>query len=163
MIARLLPHPAMSLFVTATWLVLNQSLAPGHIILGCILGLLLGAAFDRLQPPRLRVRKVLLFGRLAARVAVDIVHSNFAMLRSIVTGRSRSVHSGFVPIPLELSDPYGLAVLACIITATPGTIWVSYRSDDGLLLIHVFDLIDSTAAIAAITERYEQPLREIFE
>ena len=32
-----------------------------------------------------------------------------------------------------------------------------------MLLIHVFDLVDSSASIAAITQRYEQPLREIFE
>jgi multicomponent K+:H+ antiporter subunit E len=160
---RLLPHPAMSLFITVTWLVLNQSLAPGHILIGCILGLLLGAAFERIHPPRLRVRKAWLLLRLAGRVAVDVLKSNIAMLRSIVTGRSRSVHSGFVPIPLELTDPYGLAILACIITATPGTIWVSYRSDDGLLLIHVFDLVDSSNAVAAITQRYQEPLREIFE
>jgi multicomponent K+:H+ antiporter subunit E len=153
----------MSAFVMGTWLMLNQSLAPGHLLAGCVLGVLLGLLFDRLQPPRLSARKHLLLLRLAGRVALDVLESNVAMLRSIVSGRSRVVHSGFVPIPLELTDPYGLAVLGCIITATPGTIWVSYRSDDGVLLIHVFDLVDNSASIATITQRYEQPLKEIFE
>ena len=68
-----------------------------------------------------------------------------------------------VTIPLQLKDPYGLAILACIITATPGTIWMSYRPADGQLLIHVFDLIDETEWVRTVTQRYEAPLREIFE
>lgn len=160
---RLAPYPAMSLFVAATWLILNQSVAPGHLLLAAGFGLAMGAAFGRLQPPRLRIRNRRLLLRLAGRVLGDIVRSNLALLQIVVTGRTGSVHSGFVTIPLQLTDPYGLAVLACIITATPGTIWMSYRADQGLLLIHVFDLVDETTWIRTITERYEAPLREIFQ
>jgi multicomponent K+:H+ antiporter subunit E len=162
-VKRLAPYPAMSLFVMAAWLVLNQSVAPGHLLLGALFGLLMGAVFGRLQPPPLRIRNRWLLVRLAVRVLGDIVRSNLALLRIFLGGRTRGIHSGFVTIPLRLTDPYGLAVLACIITATPGTIWMSYRANQGLLLIHVFDLIDEGAWIRTITERYEQPLREIFE
>jgi multicomponent K+:H+ antiporter subunit E len=153
----------MSLFILATWLVLNQSLAPGHLLLGVILGLVLGAAFGRLQPPPLRLRNRRRLLRLVVVVFGDVVRSNLALLRILVGGRTRSVTSGFVTVPLQLTDPYGLAVLACIITATPGTIWMSYRAGEGLLLIHVFDLIDEGKWVRIITERYETPLREIFE
>lgn len=160
---RLLPYPAMSLFVFLTWLVLNQSLAPGHVLLAAALSVAAGALFGRLEPPPLRIRRRGLLVRLLFRVARDIVRSNLALLWLFLSGRSRTATSGFVTIPLQLTNPYGLALLACIITATPGTIWVSYRSRDGLLLIHVFDLIDEGAWIRTITERYERPLREIFE
>ncbi|MCC7265950.1 MAG: Na+/H+ antiporter subunit E [Caulobacteraceae bacterium] len=160
---RWLPYPAMSLFILATWLVLNQSLAPGHLLLGVILGLVLGAAFGRLQPPPLRIRDRRRLLRLGAVVVADVIRSNLALLRILVAGRARAVRSGFVTIPLQLTDPYGLAVLACIITATPGTIWMSYRAREGLLLIHVFDLVDEGEWVRTITERYETPLREIFE
>jgi multicomponent K+:H+ antiporter subunit E len=153
----------MSFFVLGTWLVLNQSLAPGHILIGILLGLLLGAAFGHLQPPPLRIRNRRRLIRLALVVLGDIVRSNIALLRILVGGRTRSVTSGFVTIPLQLTDPYGLAVLACIVTATPGTIWMSYRADEGLLLIHVFDLVEESQWIGLITERYEAPLREIFQ
>ena len=36
---RLLPYPAMTGFIFVVWLLLNQSLAPGHLILGLLLGL----------------------------------------------------------------------------------------------------------------------------
>lgn len=160
---RLIPYPAMSLFLMATWLILNQSLALGHILLGAAFGLGLGVVFGQLQAPPLRIRNRRLLLRLALRVLGDVISSNIALLRIIVGGRTRRIGSGFVTIPLQLTDPYGLAVLACIITATPGTIWMSYRARDGLLLIHVFDLVDEEAWIGLIIDRYETPLREVFQ
>ena len=73
------------------------------------------------------------------------------------------VHSGFVAIPLTITSRHGLAVLACIITSTPGTIWVSYDPIGNMLLIHVLDLVDEQTWIDTIQSRYERPLLEIFE
>jgi multicomponent K+:H+ antiporter subunit E len=70
--------------------------------------------------------------------------------------------AGFVTIPLRLRDPYGLAVLACIITATPGTLWARFDPPSGILVIHVLDIGDESDWIRAIKERYERPLLEIF-
>src|SRR5690606_30152207 len=130
LVRRLLPYPAMSLFLMATWLVLNQSLAAGHLLIGAFLGLALGAAFGSLQPPPLRIRNRRRLLRLVAVVVNDVIRSNIALLRILVSGDTTAVTSGFVVIPLRLTDPYGLAVLACIITATPGTIWMSYRAGE---------------------------------
>ena len=160
---RWLPNPAMSSFVLLTWLLLNQSLAPGHLLLGSLFGLSVGPVLRRLQTPPLRIRNHWLLLRLAGRVGWDIVQANFALLLIVLSTRTHRVRSGFVSVPLQLSDPFGLAVLGCIITATPGTIWVSYQSAERMLLIHVFDLVDEAVWIHTITDRYERPLREIFE
>ena len=69
---------------------------------------------------------------------------------------------GFVEIPLELRDPYGLAMLACIITSTPGTLWVDFNEASGTLTIHVLDLVDQTEWVRTIKGRYERLLLEIF-
>ena len=62
-----------------------------------------------------------------------------------------------------MRDPYGLAALACIITATPGTLWVKYNSADNTMLLHVLDLIDEEEWVRIIKGRYEKRLMEIFE
>jgi multicomponent K+:H+ antiporter subunit E len=160
---RWLPYPALSAFLMIVWLVLNQSVGPGHLVLGALLGIGLGKVFGRLRPPELRLRNPHKLLILAFVVAIDIIRSNFAVAKIIIQGRSRAVTSGFVSIPLRLTDPYGMVMLACIITSTPGTIWVSYDAVHGVLLIHVLDLVDEATWIHTIGHRYERLLLEVFE
>ena len=160
---RWLPHPVMAAALMAIWLLLNQSLAPGHLLLGALFGAALSALVGRLDLPPIRIQRPHLLVLLAGRVARDIVRSNIAVLTIILAGRDRQITSGFVRVPLELTNEYGLAILACIITSTPGTIWMSYEPTERVLLIHVFDLVDESTWIRMIADRYERPLREIFE
>ena len=160
---RWLPYPAMSALLLVIWLLLNQTLAPGQFVVGAILGVVLARIFRLLDAPTLRLRNPHRLLLLAARVSLDVVRSNYAVAKLIVRGQSRAVQSGFVSVPLRLTNPYALAVLACIITSTPGTIWVSYDAGRNVLLIHVLDLVDETVWIRTIRDRYEHLLLEIFE
>ncbi|MES1154127.1 MAG: Na+/H+ antiporter subunit E [Rhodanobacter sp.] len=162
MTRRWLPYPILSALLLLIWLLLNQSVAPGTILLGALLGVALAKVFGLLRPPKARLRHYPLLGRLLVRVVCDIVRSNIAVARIILRRDSR-MQSGFVAIPLTLTDHHGLAVLACIITSTPGTIWVSYDSSANILLIHVLDLVDEASWIDSIKQRYERPLLEIFQ
>jgi multicomponent K+:H+ antiporter subunit E len=97
-------------------------------------------------------------------VIADIVRSNIAVARIILgLAGERERRSGFVDIPLDLRNPYGLAALACIITATPGTLWVSFDEAKATLTIHVLDLVDESEWARTIKGRYERLLLEIFE
>ena len=159
---RMLPFPLLSAGLLVLWLLLNQTLSPGHLLLGGAAALLGGRLLTALEPPRVRLRRLAPIFRLAGFVAADIVRSNIAVALIVlgVTGRERK--SGFVHIPLDLRQPYGLAVLACIITSTPGTLWVSFDEATGTLTIHVLDLIDESEWIRTIKGRYERLLLEIF-
>lgn len=158
-----LPFPILSACLLAMWLLLNQTAAVGHVLLGTILALLGGWMMRALQPPEVRVRRPRAIVRLFFLIFADVVRSNIAVSQIILGTRHRSVTSGFVNIPLELRDPHGLAVLACIITATPGTLWVNFDAANGVLMIHVLDLIDESTWIRNIKGRYERLLLEIFE
>ena len=160
---RLLPFPFMTICLLVLWLLLNQALSLGHLLLGGAIALVAGWVFTALEPPRARIRRAGAVLRLSSRVLADIVRSNIAVGR-IILGLARREHvSGFVSIPLELRDPYGLAALACIVTSTPGTLWVSFDPLRGILMIHVLDLIDEDEWIRTIKGRYERLLLEIFE
>jgi len=161
-VKRWLPHPLMAGFLLLAWLMLRQSVAPATVAGGVVIALGLAWAFGKLRPPRARVRHYPLLGKLLLRVLRDIVRSNLAVAWIVLRRRGR-VTSGFVAIPLELTDHYGLAALACIITSTPGTIWVDHDSARNVLLIHVLDLVDEASWIDTIKQRYERPLLEIFQ
>lgn len=160
---RWLPYPRISALLLVTWLLFNQSLAPAQILLGVLLAVSLPWLLARLQPVPGRPRRPLTILRLAVRVLLDIIRSNIAVALIILRPGMRGRTAGFVRIPLTMRNPNALAVLACIITATPGTAWASFDSARGVLRIHVLDLDDEQTLIRSIQERYEKRLKEIFE
>jgi multicomponent K+:H+ antiporter subunit E len=161
---RWLPFPLLSLALAGMWLVLNQSIAPGHALLAAALGLYGGYVLGALQPPLRRMRRRAgALAILAWIVLVDIVRSNLAVARIVLHPGTPSRTAGFLSMPLELRHPGALAVLACIVTATPGTSWARYDGARNVLTIHVLDLVDEQAWIALFKERYERRLMEIFE
>jgi multicomponent K+:H+ antiporter subunit E len=160
---RVLPHPIASVSFLAGWLMLNQTLSLGNILLGAGVGLVGGWTFAALELPKARPRGLVTMVRLVVLVFADVVRSNVAVARIIIGCERKERNAGFVEIPLELRDPYGLAALACIITSTPGTLWVSFDAANGALTIHVLDLVDRAEWVRTIKERYERRLLEIFQ
>ncbi|HEX7079712.1 MAG TPA: Na+/H+ antiporter subunit E [Gammaproteobacteria bacterium] len=156
--------PVLTIALAAMWLLLNESASPGQIVLAVALAVALGWASTNLRPLRPRLRRPWVAVQLAVIVLADIVRSN-VHVAAIVLGlvRARRVRSGFVHIPLELRDPHALAVLAAIVTSTPGTVWADLAPDGSRLTLHVLDLRDENAWIQWIKHRYERPLMRIFE
>jgi multicomponent K+:H+ antiporter subunit E len=159
---RWIPFPLVSAALVVLWLVLNQTVSAAHILLGSLIAIVGGWTLRLLELPIARTRRPTVMIRLSVLVLVDIVRSNIAVARIVLGHGARERKSGFVHIPLELRDPYGLAMLACIITSTPGTLWVNFDARSGTLTIHVLDLIDETEWIRTVKHRYERALLEIF-
>ena len=160
---RWLPHPLMALVLLLMWLLLTQSVSPGAFLLGGILALAGSWTLAALTFPKAR------FGRLSAvpgllrDVLVEVVQSNYAVARIVLRPGSVGPRAGFVLVPLTMRDPCGLAALACILTATPGTVWVEYDSAEGTMLLHVLDLIDEEEWVRIVRDKWERRLMEIFE
>jgi multicomponent K+:H+ antiporter subunit E len=144
------------------WLLLN-GFSAGHVVLGAIVALAASRLMAALQPAKPRLRRWSSIPRLVLRVAADIARSNIAVAGIILRGGRRNRKAGFVVIPLRLRDRTALAVLACIITSTPGTAWVEHHPGSGRLRIHVLDLVDEQDWIDQNKQRYESLLLRIFE
>lgn len=157
-----LPYPLLSLSLVLMWMTLN-SFTIGHLVLGGIIATFASWGMAALRPHKPRIRRWHLLAYLIAVVLQDIVRSNIAVVSIIVTGRRHRRRSGFMTIPLELRDPTALAILAVILTSTPGTAWLEYNSSDGSLLIHVLDLVEERQWTDLVKNRYERLLMEIFE
>jgi len=161
---RFIPYPVLTLALMSMWLVLNDSFAATDVVLGLVAGLAAGVLYARLEPPRGRLGNSLVpAASLAWAVAVDIVQSNVAVLPIALRLSGRGRASGFLAIPLELRDPRGLAVLAGIVTATPGTTWAHYDDAAHVLTLHVLDMVDEAAWVRQFKHKYERRLMEIFQ
>ena len=156
--------PLLFLSLVVIWLLLNQTLALGHVVLGAGLAAALCWLAADLRPLQPGIRRPWLALVIAVLVLIDIVRSNIGVFR-IVLGlvRDREVKSGFVRIPLDMRDPHGIAVLSTIVTSTPGTVWVALAPDGRFVTLHVLDLRDEEEWIRWIKDRYERHLMRIFE
>jgi multicomponent K+:H+ antiporter subunit E len=153
----------LSVALLLLWILLMQSVSAGTLVLGAALALFWPAVTARLRPAPVRLRKPFVMARLFCRVVLEMLRSNAQVAWAILTQRSSDIRSGFVLIPLELRDPNGLAVLAMIVTLTPGTAWAQLSADHRVLLLHVLAIQSEAELIALIKQRYERPLKEIFE
>jgi multicomponent K+:H+ antiporter subunit E len=158
---RWLRHPLVFVSLLSMWLLLNESVAPAQVLLGAVLALGGTALAALLQPPQGRVRMAAI-AQLLWLVFADIVRSNIAVARIVLGLGAQRRTAGFLSMPLELRHPGGLAVMACIVTATPGTSWARYDAERGIVVIHVLDLVDEEAWIRIFKQRYERRLLEIF-
>lgn len=158
---RLLPSPVLSVGLFFTWLLLNPASA-GNVLLAAVVAVLVPALTARLRPTRPRLRHPLRIARLVAVVWFDMISAALRVTWLLLSRKSAAIPSGFVSVPLELSDPSALAALAAIVCATPGTAWAELSLDRRVLL-HVLELEDEAALVASVKARYEQPLKEIFE
>jgi multicomponent K+:H+ antiporter subunit E len=162
-VSRVLPYPGLSLAIAAMWLLLQDSLAPLTLLAAALIGFAAPFGLATLRVPPARTKRFVAFFRLVRIVIYDIVRSNFAVASIILSGARRQRESGFVPISLDLTNRYGLALLAVIITSTPGTLWAEHHAATNRLLLHVFDLVDENDWIELVKGRYEPLLMEIFE
>ncbi|MTD98956.1 Na+/H+ antiporter subunit E [Paracoccus sp. YIM 132242] len=159
---RLIPHPVLSLSMVMLWLMLTR-FSLGYLILGTALSLVAGRAYSALHPAKPRVRRWRVIPRLAATLFRDIVQSNINVARLLLTEGRGTRRSAFVQIPLKITDENALALLAIILTATPGTAWLEYVVETGTLTLHVFDAAQADHYRDVIGKIYEPMLMEIFE
>lgn len=145
------------------WLLLNGALSSVSLVFGLVLASMLVFAIGKLRPVRPRVRNLHVAIPLVGSVLLDIFRSNLAVSRIILGWvRDRPVRSGFLDIPLELHDPHGLAILAVIVTSTPGTSWAGLSPDGRVLRLHVLDLVNEDEWIRIFKDHYERRLLRIF-
>ncbi len=157
----MLPYPILTISLTLMWMLLN-GFTLGHLILGALVAVFASWAMASLRPDKPKLKKWYLLPKLFFIVLYDVALSNIAVAWLIIRGRAKGRKAGFLTIPLEIKDRTALALLAIILTSTPGSVWLEYDSYDGSILMHVLDLEEEEQWVATIKNRYEKLLMEIF-
>ena len=158
----LLPHPGLSSMLLTVWILMANDVTVGGLLLGGVLALVLPKFTQPFWPDRPRVR----FGRALAAygaiVLLDIVVANFQVARLILFRRNRDLRARWLVVPIALTTPEAVTVLAGTISLTPGTVSSDVSADGRFLLVHALDVADEEREVARIKTRYEARLLRIF-
>ncbi len=157
-----LPTPLLSILLLMVWLLLVRSTAFGQLLLGSFLAVIIPLGTHRFWDLQPLVGKPMLLLRFVLRVLGDIIVANIEVAW-LIANPWRRLRPHFIEYPLMVEQRFTITLLANTISLTPGTVSANLRMDGKTLLIHALDVEDEDALIRTIRERYERPLKEIYE
>ena len=162
MLRKLVPHPLLAVTLACVWLALVNKITLGNIILGGFLGLVIALMTAPYLPGKPRVRHPFRVVGFVFLVLWDIVVANVQIALIILFKPTGKLKSAWITVPLELTSPEAITVLAGTITMTPGTVSATLSSCGGAILVHALHTDDPIAVRDDIKSRYEKRLLEIF-
>ena len=161
MLRNLFPHPLLSFILWLIWLLLNNTVSPGHLLLGALLAILIPWFSAAFWPEKIKIRRPWLLVKYIGLVLTQILIANLIVSRMILS-RQDKLQPGFLLLPLDLESPVAIGLLANTISLTPGTVSCDLSEDGKSLLIHALHIDDAQATVDEIKQMFEQPLKEIF-
>ncbi|ULB08540.1 Na+/H+ antiporter subunit E [Cereibacter azotoformans] len=162
MIRRLFPHPWLSVTLIVTWMLLVNQPALGSLVFAVILGILIPLLVAPYWPGQTQLRSPLRLAAYVLLVIGDIVRANVAVAKIVLFYRSDDIHSAWIAVPIELTSPEAISMLAGTITLTPGTVVTDVSACGRVLLVHCLHAPDPDAVRDEIKARYEARLKRIF-
>ena len=158
----LLPHPFLTLLLAVVWTLLQNSVSAGMVVFGVILGILIPWATSIWWPDTPKSFRLGRMMRYCFLVMWDIVVANVQVAWIVLTVPNAKLKPAWVVVPLELTQPEAITVLAGTITLTPGTVSADLSDEGHSLLVHVLHTDDADAVRDDINTRYQNRLKEIF-
>jgi len=158
---RFLPSIPQSLTVFLFWLLMSEDSEPATLLTALLLAFLMPLLAARLEREFARLGKWWILLPFGGVVLYDILVANLTVAKQVL-GSQKKLHSGFVWVPLDLTNIHGISALASVITLTPGTVSAELSEDRRHLLIHYLSADDPDALVNLIKTRYEAPLRKVF-
>jgi multicomponent K+:H+ antiporter subunit E len=162
MMARLFPHPVLSILIVIVWMLLLNSLSFGGFVVGTAVAIVVPLLTAPFWPDRPQLKLGWPVLDYAGVVMWDIIVANFHVAWLILFRRNASLRSRWLVIPLDVQSPEAITTLAGTISLTPGTVSSDVSADGRALLVHALDVDDPEAEVARIKQRYEARLMRIF-
>ena len=159
---RLFPHPVLTLLLAVVWVLLQNEFSAGMAVFGLILGVILPILTALWWPDRPTGIRLGRFFSYSLIVIWDILVANVQVAWIVLSVPNARLKPAWIVVPLELTQPEAITILAGTITLTPGTVSADLSAEGHSLLVHVLHTDDPDAVRDEIKTRYERRLLEIF-
>jgi multicomponent Na+:H+ antiporter subunit E len=142
------------------WVVLTGDVSVWNILFGLLLGGLAVAVARPLGPrPLLATVRPLKLASLLLFLAWEIVVANLKVAAAVL-GPRRLLRPALVAVPLDVKSDGQIAVLANLISLTPGTLSLDVSPDRRTLYVHAMSASSADDLRRDIKEGFERRIRE---
>jgi multicomponent Na+:H+ antiporter subunit E len=145
------------------WAAATGSFSLLNLMFGAFIALVaLALVRDRVTGPRIsrRLRRVL---ALLALFLYELFLSALKVALLVVRPDMRQqLQPGIIAFPLRVTSDAEIALLANLITLTPGTLSVDVSEDRRYLFVHALDVVDRDALVSDIADGFETRVMEVF-
>ncbi|RAZ86115.1 Na+/H+ antiporter subunit E [Cereibacter johrii] len=162
MIRRLFPHPWLTVTLIVVWMLLVNKLALGSLVFAVLLGIAIPLLVAPYWPGQTQLRSPLRLAAYVVLVIWDIIQANLTVARIVLFYPTDKIRSAWIAVPIELTSPEAISMLAGTITLTPGTVVTDVSACGRVLLVHCLHAPDPDAVREEIKTRYEARLKRIF-
>jgi len=90
----------------------------------------------------------------------ELVHSSLLVAHDVITPRNQG-QPAIVSVPLDVTSDLEIALLANLVTLTPGTLALGLSPDRRSMLVHAMFAPDSDQLRKEIKEGYERRIQEL--
>jgi multicomponent Na+:H+ antiporter subunit E len=166
--ALLLRRPYLRLTMALVWVLLTERFTPGNLLSGFLLATFTLAIFPApvVQLHRLSwggpigfIRWIGAIIRLLAFFLYEMILANLQVSR-IVLSKEFALRSGIIAMPLRVRSQGQVAMLAALITLTPGTVSIDTSRRDDVLFIHTINASDMEETLR-VPRRFEDLILEV--
>lgn len=158
---KFLPMPFHTVLLFVVWLLLNNSMSVGHIVLALFFAITIPMLVNGMRDEHPKILKPWKAICYVLMVMKDIVVANVEVALWII-GPVKKLKPGFVAIPINIQSDLGITILASTVSLTPGTVSAEVSEDKQWLYIHALHLDNESELIETVKQRYEKPIKEIF-
>lgn len=152
----------LNLLLALAWVALTGQLTPLNFGFGFAVGYLLLWLARRAAGESTYFKKVWLVIRFAGYFIWQLVLANLRVTYEILTP-AHTMRPAVVAVPLDVTRPAAVALLANLITLTPGTLSLDVPPNGRMLYVHAMHVQEADLFRQEIKDGFERYIKEIFE
>lgn len=152
----------LNILLALAWVALTGQLTPLNFGFGFTVGYLLLWLGRRAVGQTSYFKKVWLVIRFAGYFLWQLVLSNLRVTTEILTP-AHTMRPAVVAVPLDITRPAAVTLLANLITLTPGTLSLDVSPSGETLYVHAMHVRDAASFQREIKHGFERYIKEIFE
>lgn len=152
----------LNTMLALTWCAASGEVNSKNLIVGFFLGYLILCVHPEITQSQSYRKKVYQFAAFLLYFIWEVILGAIDVALATLWP-FRELRPGIVAVPLHTRSPAESALLANIITLTPGTMSVDLSADEKILYVHVMDIKDPEIVRKTIRDGLEARLIRLFE